>query len=352
MPIVGVTHRRAGLPVIGRLRKGDPKLQADRPGSDTDHFRLDTSLPEVQEMFEAQYGKEPKRIDVLLPYRSLLENFPHDVEKWQSSGLIWRGNGERLSLWYDAKHGYVSDPEYKQGKPCPIDDPDCKWTGRLFLIVPTLWQAGYTGVLMMTTTSKHDVMSLVSELRAIEERTKGGDLRGLVMRLFRQEDTITYERGGKRTQRTHWGVHMAALPPWEQPFMEQIEARAYAGMLMGVRTEDSSAARIESGEPETTTESVHELEEEPEEAEFTTVDEVALWPDDDDQRATFVDSVKAKLHEHFGDTLPEGVTLGTVVKDSILMGQYATLSDAASDGLTPAIALILIEVWCKKNKRS
>ena len=41
MPIKGLTNGEMDFPEIGRLRKGAPKTQADRPGKDLTYFRFE-----------------------------------------------------------------------------------------------------------------------------------------------------------------------------------------------------------------------------------------------------------------------------------------------------------------------
>ena len=370
MPIRGVTDQQGGLPVIGRLRKGDPK-PAKGPGRDTDHFRFTSGLSEVEKQFQSVYGDKPAELQVYLPYRDLERNFPHNVEKWQAAGLMWRGDGEYLSLWYDGKaRAYVNDPEYRQKQPCP-DDVNAKWTGRLFVILPQLWEAGYMGLVMLTTTSKHDVLNLVRELIVIRDNAPNADFRGIAFRLFRMEDTIARPTSdGGRTLGTHFGVHLAALPLWQQPLLDKPKASAYAGLIAASAkvVDPKDAKPVASQEPQD--EPLPQPDEEIEDGDFTPIEpegaeedepsadqgqaeadgeEEPAWPEVKKELAAFVTKVKALVKRTWPEKVPPDVTLERVIKEAVLGDQYSGLVEAARDGCTAELAMELIGGWCQEQ---
>jgi len=215
-PILGLTQdtdRIAQFPSLGRLRKGAPMDPNKKgPGRELSYFRFTSDLPDVQAAFETAHGKEPAILTIYLPYPGLDENFATWREEWKAGGLQHRCNGADCTVWLENGAYVLADATHK--KACPYADKaqkDCKVIGRLTVIVPELWAAGYVGYVTLGTGSIHDVTSIYDSLNAIaESQMHGGrsvDLRGIPMVLRRvQKEISTPGADGKRARRAHWLV--------------------------------------------------------------------------------------------------------------------------------------------------
>jgi hypothetical protein len=203
MPIVGLTDTHTmNLPRIGKLRKGDPKV-GDRPGADTDHFRFTSPYDDIRESFRELYGEQEKDKKTLrakevvarLPYATIEENFPCYQEKWLTSGLDHRCDGQTTIL-LRTPQGMTKEPH-----PCP---GDCKPTGYFNIILPGLPRLG---VVEITTHSKLDIIYVNQYLRMIQHmlsvvRGGNGDLTGAEILLTRQPQQVTVQTATGQIKRT------------------------------------------------------------------------------------------------------------------------------------------------------
>ena len=219
------TDRAAQFPRIGTLRKGGEKPERG-PGRDLDHFRFDTEDARAAAMFEAAYGKQPRRVNVYLPYATTDGNFQAWQESWTASTLNHRCDGETTYTYGDDGH-LVST-----GQPCPdlqklaTDRNRCKQVGRLQVIIPELERFAYVTVL---TSSKHDIIALSEQLMAIEALRKG-DMRGIPLALSRNEREIamTDPRDGSRKRVTKWMLAIEVAPEWAAMQLEAMRRAALA----------------------------------------------------------------------------------------------------------------------------
>lgn len=200
MPIKNLTGQ-ASFPQIGTLRKGEEKQEgSNRPGKDLEYFRFDTQDEDAMRAFREYYKEEPKAIRVFLPFQSIDENFDAWQEEWAASSLKHRCDGETCVLWLDgAKYS-------RQPKPCP---GGCKQAGRLKVVIPELGRMAYVTVL---TTSKHDIISIDSSLRALYNGR--GSLVGIPLILRRVEREISTPRGDKRARVTKSLITIEAQQEW------------------------------------------------------------------------------------------------------------------------------------------
>lgn len=203
MPIIGLTDRGAAFPRIGTLRKGGAKVSDRQPGPDLkDHFRLETSDPEVAAAFTHAYGEKPNGIRVMLPYQTVAENFDTWQEEWVASSLKHRCDSRTCVRWL-TKDGTYSDTP----KPCP---GGCKPAGRLVVWIPELQRAG---VILVPTTSIHDIIELQANLDAAQAMR--GDLRGIPFILRRAPRKIsTPDKDGKRRRMEKWLLSIEPAPDW------------------------------------------------------------------------------------------------------------------------------------------
>ena len=222
MPIKGLTEQ-ARFPTIGQLRKGAPKPSNGRaPGKDLDYFRFTSPDDGLEDAFRDAYGAEPRSLEVYLPYPSADENFEAYLEEYAASGLLRRCDGERLIMKREGG-GEISAVERpcERGLPC-----QCKPAGRLTVILPKL---EHFAVVMVLTTSKHDIMNLYGALKRYElvARHSGGDLTGIPFTLKRVPRRIsTPGKDGKRARREKWLLAIEPSPAWVSVQLQAARQRA------------------------------------------------------------------------------------------------------------------------------
>lgn len=221
MPIHGLTTNTApAFPHLGELRKGEEKVSDNKPGKDLRHFRYTSKVyPESVKAFAQEFGNEPNHLTILLPYRTVDENFPTWRESWTASRLQHRCDGRTcvLSLSKDGKT-YTHEP-----KPCP---GGCKQIGRLTVIVPELLHAGFVGTVTVLTTSIHDIMEVHANLLSYQQMR--GDLRGVEFVLSRVPRMITTPDGPRREK---WLINIKAHHEW---VVAQLAAMKQTAMLPAV----------------------------------------------------------------------------------------------------------------------
>lgn len=233
MPIKGLTDQGASFPRIGELRKGAPKpAQGNRPGADLQYFRFTSHSRDALNVFRTAYGDEPDRINVLLPYAGVDENFEAWQEEWGAGSLKHRCDGEFVVL-------LQRGGQYRQPAPGEMKCPGgCKQVGRLKVIVPELGRLAYVVVL---TTSVHDIIELHSNLTAYAALR--GSLQGIPFILSRVPREIsTPTNDGGRTRRTKWLLHLEAAPEWVQAQLSVMQTEALPGsgatpLALGAGTE-------------------------------------------------------------------------------------------------------------------
>jgi len=213
MGIKGITIGASpAFPSIGKLRKGDEK-GIRGPGKELPYWRFTSERQEVKEAFVAAYGKNPVELDVYLPYKSVEDNFSTWKEEWSGGGLVHRCDGETCTIWLKPDGTYSREP-----KPCP---GGCKEVGRLSVILPALFRAGFVGYVTMETHSINDILSIHKCLLATCEARRTEDLTGIAFVLRRVEEEIsTPGKGGKRIRRKKW---MAKLQPAADWVLAQLE---------------------------------------------------------------------------------------------------------------------------------
>ena len=213
MPIQGLTHKGASFPQIGTLRKGDEKKDERKPGADLTYFRFDSDDAAALAAFEKAFGKEPRDIEILLPYATTDENFDAWKEQWTAGALQHRCDGITC-VWWLTKQGKYSDEPI----PCP---GGCKQSGRLKVIIPALQRFAYVSVV---TTSIWDILTIHQNLSALEMLR--GSLQGVPLILRRVEREIsTPGSDGKRARRKKWLITIEAKPEWVRAqLQEQLRA--------------------------------------------------------------------------------------------------------------------------------
>lgn len=224
MPIIGLTDRAASFPLLGRIRKGDPKV-GNKPGADTNRFRLDAKGNEsIATAFAAAYGPTPERLPVLLPYATADENLSAWMEEWAAGGLKRRCDGANIQMEMDGD-SYIRTPGpciRAMGGEC-----GCKEAGKLAIVLPDLPFLGY---FELVTSSKWDIIELSQNLAAIEAVT--GTLRGVPLIVSRVEREISTPgfgaNAGKRVRTTKSLLRLELEPRLQQRMMSGLRDAAIA----------------------------------------------------------------------------------------------------------------------------
>jgi len=349
-PILGLTQdtdRIAQFPSLGRLRKGAPMDPNKKgPGRELRYFRFTSDLPDVQTAFETAHGKEPSILTIYLPYPGLDENFATWREEWKAGGLQHRCNGADCTVWLENGAYVLADATHK--KACPYADKaqrECKVIGRLTVIVPELWAAGYVGYVTLGTGSIHDVTSIYDSLNAIaESQMHGGrsvDLRGIPMVLRRVEREIsTPGTDGKRARRKHWLVTLEPAAKWVRG-LQQITKLSLPMLKSGVEQDvstDQGPAEFEDTEvvdAEVVDEATGEIVEEQIEEQV----EAPHWAKDEAKQKALLDKGK-KLKLSKAELLRRlGVAEGQTISDlPITFEQAMALLDTEPLAVGPDLA--------------
>jgi hypothetical protein len=224
MPIQGLTTGPGAFPKLGTLRKGGEKT-GNKPGPDLTYFRFDTQDAHALEMFTSFYGKEPRAINVFLPYPTLDENYDAWREHWVAGGLMHRCDGETCARHRRKDGSYSNEPIPCPEAGKPEDKRLCQPVARLAVIIPELKRFAFVTVL---TSSLHDIRNLHQQLTALEQ--SAGTLRGIPLVLRRAEQEIsTPAPDGKRLRRTKSLLSIEARPQWVEFMLESQEQEALKG---------------------------------------------------------------------------------------------------------------------------
>lgn len=182
---------------LGKLKKGAPKTEGLH---DLEWFRFcpKDNNASLLKTFEGAYGPEPTRLEIYLPRPTMEENFTYWRELYGQNELCKvRCNG---SDWVD----WIEGNAHRHGlKPCdkPYKDtanrcPDCplKPVGRLEIILPEMWNAGYIGLITIETHSWNDIATIAGKLVQWEP------LQGRPFTLWREDTRIGVPIKGKRAR--------------------------------------------------------------------------------------------------------------------------------------------------------
>jgi len=171
MPIIGVSTREdvgSRFKSLGKLKKGAPKGEGLR---DLEYFRFDPRDNDAAllKVFAEAYGEEPTSLEpVYLPHRTMDENFSSWRELYGQNGLCKvRCNGSEWVDWIEGNaHRHGLHPCDKPYKDTANRCPECplKPVGRLEIILPKLWYAGYIGLVTLETHSWNDIATIAGKL--------------------------------------------------------------------------------------------------------------------------------------------------------------------------------------------
>jgi len=248
MPIAGLTDRASVRPRftdLGKIRKGTKDKQGDM--IDLSYFRFIGASPEIQAAFETVYGQEPQAIRILLPYRTMEENWDTSMEEWGESGLIHRCNGVLMTQWLRLpEKTYERDSEMLQQKPCPYASgekkrtkktPGCKRVGYLSVMIPELLEIGHFGYVTVETHSINDLANITASILQAEDAARGGGsprlLQGIEFIMRRVEENIGVRWQGqdgayRKTRQPKWMIRLDPAQEWALRMIEQARSEALA----------------------------------------------------------------------------------------------------------------------------
>lgn len=234
MPIDGLTtNLEHEMPRLGQLRKGAPKPKGDKkPGVDLTYFRFVCHDPRITANFERAYGKEPRCINVHLPFPGMEQNFPTWREEHGAGSLKHRCDGKTMVLWQDKEGLYHTEP-----KPCPYahlpkGDPDrkCKQTGLLRVFIDELGEWGYVDVV---TGGKWDCIGLTKNVLEIENMARLASsitgrrigVQGIPCQLKRAPRMTScppLDGKGPRVRLEKWMLYLYVAPGYIQALMNEM----------------------------------------------------------------------------------------------------------------------------------
>jgi hypothetical protein len=252
MPIKGLTNRGLSFPEIGRIKKGikEEKIingKAVLVPKDLWYFNVQLEDAHDQDLFESIYGKEPTKINVMLPFHDISQCWSAYLEAYTASRMVARSDGDTILYQVDS-HGNVlvlngvnqqSDegggvvyvPEDGiVGKDYKGNDIKLEPVGRLRLFLPELQRAAYV---LLVTTSKWDISNLDQELAAIELLT-GGQPGGKPLVLSRKPRSITIPMAGGTRRMVRHLLHIELHPDyvkWKLAGYRQEYANIVDGLL-------------------------------------------------------------------------------------------------------------------------
>ena len=224
-----------GFPRLGRVRKGAPHSREDvlahKRMVELAYFRLDTDREDVRQAW-ARLGAEPKRLHIIFPYPEMDRCWSYWQVEHDGRGLVHQCDGETMVRWRKPDGTYSTEP-----RPCPYaghpelrteDHPGCKPNGQLRFMVKEVLQQGFVGYLELVTGSWADIRNITNCLEQIITIHHVTDLTGLECDLYRQEEEISYMRGGVRKRSRHHVVYLEPSAEWVLRQMARERARHFA----------------------------------------------------------------------------------------------------------------------------
>ncbi|MDE8535517.1 hypothetical protein PZC41_14510, partial [Staphylococcus aureus] len=199
MPINSIQRQGGGMPKIGQLRKGAIKA-TNAPGRNLSYFRFVSNFPEVVQAFEAEYGKEPARLEAIIPAQ-LNEAWDYWMECWKGGGLVRRCDQNSIVLkLVDGRYQVGQFPCWCAANPNAKKEDLCNEAGRLKLFLPKLGRWGYVE---LVTGAWWDITEITRCLQDIENRA--GTLIGMPIILERVQKEVSHATPeGKRTRNKQW----------------------------------------------------------------------------------------------------------------------------------------------------
>jgi len=252
MPIVTLTNGKneLALPEIGYVRKGAPKSSDGHIGKDLNSkFRVGFFVgnEEKQELFTKHYGSlYPTRLNVLLPFSTINENWDCWYEAYSQSRMIARADGEKFIRLIDMKTGQVI---VNNGVPYTAFDPNipvgyyksvkkgetplmAQQVGRLRFVIRELQ---LLNIFTLHTTSVYDIANITMQLNALVQIAgmAGRSISGVPLEIFRSPKSITWVKDDGTSARVEkWLINLEASKRWVDSMMLNMQEIAVTPALM------------------------------------------------------------------------------------------------------------------------
>jgi len=206
MPIVGYTDAAAtffgdGLPLIGKIRKGDEKPE-NKPGKDLDHFRVvfEAQFEHLMPEWERIYGPEPREFGMVYLFGDELDEvFSSWMEEWGASETLYHrcDSQHQVKKWSAEARQYLTSRN--GGMPCESNQGcQCKPVGRLDIVLRDFTeQTGVLGHFLVETHSMHDIIYIHGFLKHLKRTMKVESYRGLPFKFGRAPRVISVPKQKK-----------------------------------------------------------------------------------------------------------------------------------------------------------
>ena len=253
MPIKGYTDEAAtffgdGLPLIGKIHKGDEKGE-NRPGKDLNYFRVvfESQFDYLRDAWNDIYGPEPSEFSMVYLFGDELpEVFSSWKEEWGASETLYhRCDGER-----QAKKWSADLAEYISGVACESDHCKCAPVGRLDIVLRDFTeQTGVLGHFLVETHSMHDIIYIHGFLQHLKRTMNIESYRGLPFRFGRAPREISvpkqekvkgvYRKTGEHIRKTMSLLYLLLQEDYMKvEYLPVVDARPRLPAQTIIRTED------------------------------------------------------------------------------------------------------------------
>lgn len=196
---------------FGKISKGDEiptKSGTSTRPVDLDYFRF--QFTEGNEWLADELanivGDKPRSLDVILMQVFAQDDpleavFPHSMQAWNATRLQSECDAETITRRWDEKaQAYDTQGhkcQMKEDGTCPLQ---CKWTGRLKVIIPALIPVAGVGYFTFTTHGKRDIEQIAGAIQFMLNRNKPMD--SILWQMLRTPATSQYkdDKGVARTR--------------------------------------------------------------------------------------------------------------------------------------------------------
>jgi hypothetical protein len=242
MPIFDLQDRAtARLKRAGMIRLGVKKV--NKNGKEypfaTDYFVL-KDAPDLKPV----YGEQPKRLNVWLPFNEIERNMPSWHQMWLASGLVCRGDGQRIDYAVNPKTGEVIVRNGKAATTGKVEDlklntgndvacpgmahnlynrcSQCKPGALLIIMIREVSRLAYYQI---ATGSIHNIVNLTGQMGWYIENF--GRLQGIPFVLELRPEKISTPSGknGQRVRREKFLLNLEADPEWVRLQMAEMHRR-------------------------------------------------------------------------------------------------------------------------------
>lgn len=223
--VMGVVQRISGVTMIPNVdkgfrfrypRMGKIRLGAEKPergpGRELAYFRLPQELLD-DEKFMAVLAKyndnpsQPTRLPIWLPFPSIAANLSRSRDLWNTAGVLKCRSCDGVTCQrLDDKTGTYVTGDCK-GNSCK-DARYCRWIHRLVVILP---DAKGSGVWQIDTPSPNNWATLLTELAALMQQTRG-HIAGIDLMLTREprsfQNVEKNDSGARVSTQDHYMLHI------------------------------------------------------------------------------------------------------------------------------------------------